>query len=121
MLLWIFGEVEENIVHLYDERRASGFLKLKKANVRWFLSLDKKDLPKNVDKSTYRSITIDGKEVEFSEGFTDLHTLSYKEILDGKGYGLDDSKPSIQVVSDIRNKVVIGMKGDYHPILLNIH
>ena len=120
ILVWIFGDVEENIVHIFDKRRASGFLKLKKANVRWFLSLEKKDIPNNVNKNTYRSIKVDGEEIEFSDGFADLHTLSYKEILNGNGNRLETIKPSIQIVSDIRRKNTIGLKGDYHPILLNI-
>ncbi len=120
MLIWIFGRVEENIVHIHNKRRAAGFLKLQQANVRWFLSLEQKDAPNDVAKRTYRSIKINGKEIEFSDGFTDLHTLSYKEILRGKGNKLETVRPSIQVVSDIRKKNPIGLKGNYHPILLDI-
>jgi UDP-N-acetyl-2-amino-2-deoxyglucuronate dehydrogenase len=120
MLTWVFGKVEENIVHIHDKRRAAGHLVLEKANVRWFLSLEKRDIPNNVDKSTYRSIKVNGEEIEFSDGFTDLHTLSYKDILNGNGNRLETVRPSIQVVSDIRNANPIGIKGDYHPILLNL-
>lgn len=120
MLIWIFGGVEENVVHIHNKRRAAGFLKLQRANVRWFLSLEEKDIPNDIAKRTYRSIKVDGEEVEFSDGFTSLHTLSYREILSGNGNKLETARPSIQVVSDIRRKNPIGLKGDYHPILLNI-
>ena len=120
MLTWIFGKVEENIVHIHNKRRAAGYLVLEKANVRWFLSLERGDIPETVDKTTYRSIKVNGEEVEFSDGFTDLHTLSYKDILSGNGNRLETVKPSIQIVSDIRKKNPIGIKGDYHPFLLNM-
>ncbi len=120
MLIWIFGKVEKNIVHIHNKRRAAGYLVLEKANVRWFLSLERGDIPRTVDKTTYRSIKVNGNEVEFSDGFTDLHTLSYKDILNGNGNRLETVKPSIQIVSDIRKKDPIGIKGDYHPFLLNM-
>ena len=120
MLQWIFGAVEYNIVHVDDPTRAAGFLELEKARVRWFLSLDKQDLPEAPEAgkpATYRSITIDGEELEFSGGFTDLHTRSYEEILAGRGFNLQETKPSIQIVSDIRRSKPIGLQGDYHPFL----
>lgn len=120
VLSWIFGGVKKNIVHMYEPTRAAGFLELARARVRWFLSLERKDLPftPEADKPmTYRSITIDGKEIEFSSGFTDLHTESYRQILMGKGFGLQDVITSIEIVSAIRNVKPVGLKGDYHPML----
>jgi UDP-N-acetyl-2-amino-2-deoxyglucuronate dehydrogenase len=116
MLIWIFGGTKKNIVHHYAADKAGGTLELENANVRWYLSIDKNDLPDNSQK-TYRSITLDGEEIEFSEGFTDLHTLSYAEILKGNGFRIDETVPSIQTVYDIRNSVPIGLKGDFHPFL----
>ncbi|HIE16392.1 MAG TPA: Gfo/Idh/MocA family oxidoreductase, partial [Bacteroidales bacterium] len=120
MLSWIFGEVKNNTVHLLQENKAAGLLQLKKANVKWFLSLDKNDLPKQAaDKGipTYRSITIDEKEIEFSGGFTDLHTESYQSVLDGKGFRISESRNSINIVHTIRSNKPIGLKGDYHSFL----
>ena len=120
MLTWIFGEVKENIVHISEESKAAGFLKLKKANVRWFLSVDYQNVPvdlKAKGQRIYRSITVDGKEIEFSGGFTDLHTLSYQEILKGNGFGIEDVRATVQAVYDIRNASPVGLKGDYHPLL----
>ncbi len=122
MLTWIFGDVQENIVHISEKSTAAGMLKLKRANVRWFLSVDYNNIPEKVKKKgqrTYRSITVDGKEIEFSGGFTDLHILSYQEILKGKGFGLEDVRSTIQTVYEIRNAEPIGLKGDYHPLLKN--
>lgn len=119
MLIYLFGDVEKNILHISKENKAAGFLKLKNANVRWFLSIDASDLPqviKDGGQRTYRSITINGKEIEFSKGFTDLHTESYKNILSGKGFGLNEAMKSINVVYQIRNASPIGLKGDYHPL-----
>lgn len=118
MLTWIFGDVEENIVHVSNQSRAAGFLKLKRANVRWFLSVDNNDIPseiKKIGQRTYRSITVNGDEIEFSGGFTDLHNLSYQEILKGNGFGLEETKKSIEIVYQIRNATPEGLKGDYHP------
>jgi UDP-N-acetyl-2-amino-2-deoxyglucuronate dehydrogenase len=120
MLGWIFGRTKSNIVHLSEQNKAAGYLELENARIRWFLSLDYNDIPqpaKNAGKRTYRSITIDGEEIEFSEGFTDLHTLTYTEILAGNGYGLQDAKQSVETVYTIRNAKPVGMKGDYHPML----
>ncbi len=121
MLNWIFGNVKTNIVHISKDNKSAGFLELERARVRWFLSVDYNDVPSDVKlkgQRTYRSIMIEGKEIEFSEGFTDLHTKTYNEILHGKGFGLADSKPSIQTVYDIRNAKPIGIVGDYHPFCL---
>jgi UDP-N-acetyl-2-amino-2-deoxyglucuronate dehydrogenase len=118
MLTYIFGDVEENIVHLKTEFANAGFLKLKHANVRWFLSVIYDYIPDEIKEKgqrTYRSITVDGEEIEFSGGFTDLHTRSYEEILKGNGFGLDDAKKSIEIVSTIRHLEPVGLKGEYHP------
>lgn len=120
MITWIFGDVKENIVHLYEPDKAAGFLQLEKARVRWFLSLDYHDLPKvATDKKmrTFRSITVDGKEIEFSGGFTDLHTVTYQNILNGNGFGIEDARESIELTDFVRNAKPIGLKGDYHPFL----
>lgn len=120
MLSYIFGSVKENVVHCLDKNKASGYLELDRARVRWFLSLDYNDIPKDVQEkglSTFRSITMEGNEIEFSGGFTDLHTLSYKDILSGGGYRLEEARKSINTVYDIRNSTPLGKKGDYHPFL----
>ena len=118
MLSWIFGGVKQNIVHMDTHDRAAGYLELEKARIRWFLSIDYNVIPKEVRESgqrTYRSITVDKEEIEFSEGFTELHTTSYEEILNGKGFGLADAKQSIEIVHEIRNADISPLKGDYHP------
>ncbi len=120
MLTWIFGDVKENTVHLSEPDKAGGFLHLKRARIRWFMSLDPENLPDNqkgLGQRTYRSISIEGKEVEFSDGFTDLHTRLYEKILDGEGYGMEDARKSIEIVYSIRNAKAVGKRGDYHPIL----
>ena len=122
MLSWIFGDVQENIVHVHEKDRAAGYLEFENARVKWFLSINKKYLPaeiKEKGQTTYRSITIDGEELEFSGGFTDLHTLVYKDIIAGKGYGLTAAKTAIQIVHDIRNAKPVGLKGEYHSFLTN--
>ena len=119
MLIWIFGDVKENITHRLEEDKASGYLELEQARIRWYLSIDADDLPDTVKERgqrTYRSITMDDEEIEFSHGFTDLHTQTYQEILSGKGYPLEESKKSIEVVYTIRNAEPVGCKGDYHPL-----
>ena len=118
MLCWIFGEVQENIVHLKKADANAGSFKLKNANVRWFLSVNIDYIPEEIKLrglTTYRSITVDNKEIEFSGGFSDLHTRSYEEILKGNGFGLDEAYGSINTVSTIRNLDPIGLKGEYHP------
>ena len=124
MLCFIFGEVQENIVHLKKADVNAGFLKLKNANVRWFLSVNIDYIPTEIRSeglTTYRSITVDKEEIEFSGGFTDLHTRSYEEILKGNGFGLDEAYGSIITVSTIRNLDPIGLKGDYHPFCRKIN
>ncbi|MDD2287752.1 MAG: Gfo/Idh/MocA family protein [Bacteroidales bacterium] len=119
MLSWIFGEIKENIVHVYQHDRAAGFLRFEKARVRYFMSINADTLPQQAileGKRTYRKIEMEGKEIEFSEGFTELHTESYRQILAGNGFSLEDSRQSIQIVSDIRNSKPVGLKGDYHPL-----
>ena len=118
MLCWIFGEVQENIVHLKKVDANAGSFKLKNANVRWFLSVNIDYIPEEIKSrglTTFRSITVDKEEIEFSGGFTDLHTRSYEEILKGNGFGLDEAYGSINTVSTIRNSDPIGLKGEYHP------
>ena len=120
MLTWIFGEAKENVVHLSQADSAAGFLQLKKARVRWFLSINSENLPKiavESKKSTFRSITVDGQEIEFSDGFTDLHTVSYQHILNGTGFGLADARQSVVIVENIRNKRPVGRTGDFHPMV----
>ena len=118
MLSWIFGEVEENIVHLKTSDTNSGTLRFKNANVNWFLSVNSNYLPQDIrdqSQTTYRSITIEGNEVEFSDGFKDLHTRSYEEVLRGNGFGLDEAFESISIVSQVRKMEPIGLLGEYHP------
>ncbi len=120
MLSWIFGGVKNNTVHLYEPRKAAGVLELQRGRVRWFLSLDRNDLPSasEPDKlTTYRSVTVDGKEIEFSSGFSNLHTESYRRVLAGEGFTTQDVLASVKIVSDIRIAEPIGPKGDYHPML----
>lgn len=120
MLTWIFGDVQESKVHERTESRSAGFLQLKKARVRWFLSVNYDDLPTDIKEKgqrTFRSIKIEDDELEFSGGFTDLHTQTYQHILNGNGYGLDDATNSIQIAHDIRNAEVVGRVGDFHPLL----
>ncbi|RNI38882.1 gfo/Idh/MocA family oxidoreductase [Hanamia caeni] len=105
MLMWIFGDVKENIVNEHSRDTASGILKLEKANVKWRLSIDANNLPEEIraaGKRTYRTLDIDGESFEFSEGFTELHTKSYQNILEGKGFPLMETRKAIQLVHDIR-------------------
>lgn len=120
MLGWIFGPVASNKVHLLNKDKASGFLELENARVRWFLSIDSNDLPdsaKESGKRTFRSIIVDGEELEFAEGFSDLHTVTYREILKGNGYGLQDALQSIETVYQIRNASLSPLTGEYHPLI----
>lgn len=119
MLQWIFGPVSENIVHVKSHDRVAGYLGLKKARVRYFLSINADNLPENAvqgEKRTYRTIMIDGEEFEFSAGFTELHTRSYEKILAGEGFRISEARPCIEIVSQIRTATPIGLKGDYHPL-----
>jgi UDP-N-acetyl-2-amino-2-deoxyglucuronate dehydrogenase len=122
LLIWLFGSVENSEVHVSEPTRVGGYLELERARVTWFLSIEKKDLPEIArDKSvpTYRSITIDGEEVEFSGGFTDLHTVVYRDVLSGGGFRLDDARPSIELAHQIRNAKPLGVRERSHYILVN--
>lgn len=123
MLTWIFGPVKESIVHVAKDDKVAGYFMLEMARVRWFLSIDANDLPVDIKakgQRTYRSITMDNSEIEFSEGFTDLHTKTYEHILGGNGFGLLEAKNAIQTVYTIRNTAPVGLKGEYHPICNSI-
>jgi UDP-N-acetyl-2-amino-2-deoxyglucuronate dehydrogenase len=120
MLIWIFGSIQMNAVHLLEHDKSAGYLELENARVRWFLSIDETTLPPDIraaGQRTYRSITVDGKEIEFSGGFTDLHTLSYQDILDGNGFGLAHARPSIETVHTIRNARPDLNMGEQHPFI----
>lgn len=119
LLTWLFGEVKENNTHINSHDRASGSLVLEKAKVKWFLSINAETLPAEIREKgarTYRSITVDGQEIEFSEGFADLHTASYQHILNGNGFGLGDAATAIQIVHDIRNAKAIGLNENAHEL-----
>ncbi len=119
MLTWIFGEVQESQVHLRQKDKASGYLELEHARVRWFLSIDENSLPEEIKlkgQRTYRSITVEGEEIEFSKGFTDLHTKTYEEILKGEGFSLTEARSSIETVYNIRNAEIMST-GIKHPHL----
>ncbi|MBL7698523.1 MAG: Gfo/Idh/MocA family oxidoreductase [Chitinophagaceae bacterium] len=118
MLIWIFGNVQESTVHIHTHDRAAGFLRLKNARVRWFLSINEHTLPEKIrakQQSTYRSITVEGEEVEFSEGFKELHTRSYEQILSGNGFTILEALPSIELAHKIRSATTSPLKDDYHP------
>jgi UDP-N-acetyl-2-amino-2-deoxyglucuronate dehydrogenase len=118
MLSWIFGPVIQNITHLHTFDRAAGFLEFKRAKVRWFLSINQTTLPpERVAKGqqTFRSMTVNGEEITFSDGFTDLHTLSYTHILSGLGFGAEEVRPSVEIVQKVRTQNPVGLTGDYHP------
>lgn len=119
MLHWIFGDVQSNTVHVHTHDRAAGYLTLERARVRWFLSINSETLPAAVKErgaTTFRSITVDGEEIEFSGGFTDLHTKSYQAILDGNGFGLDKAEQAIEIAYAIRNAKPKGLDGNHHPL-----
>ncbi|HEY8688111.1 MAG TPA: Gfo/Idh/MocA family oxidoreductase [Chitinophagaceae bacterium] len=118
MLIWIFGKVVQNVVHLHTHDRAAGFLQLERARVRWFLSINKNTLPVNVKEEggrIYRSIKIENNEIGFNDNFQNLHTKSYEAILSGNGFSLTDVLPSIELVHSIRTQLPIGIKGECHP------
>ncbi len=120
MLHFVFGELQTNTVHLNEVTRAAGYLEYENARVRWFLSIDENDLPaaaKEKGARTFRSITANGEEIEFSGGFTDLHTVSYQEILAGRGFGLEENRVAIETVSHIRDAKLAPLTGDFHPFL----
>lgn len=120
MLHFIFGKLQKNVLHYSDNLKASGYLEYEKARVKWLLSIDANDLPEQVkgQQTTYRTINCDGDELEFSGGFTDLHTVSYQEILAGRGYGIDDARHCVETVEQIRNQQAQNAKSDQaHPML----
>jgi len=123
LMMWLFGGMTGYEVHYSDPSKMTGVVEFQNAHVRWFLSIDKKDIPVEYDASgnkAFRSILIDGNETEFSEGFTDLHTLVYKDIFEGRGYGVEDARQSIELVYHLRNSIPRAPSGDYHPMLKNI-
>lgn len=121
MLHFVFGNLQENIVHLSTPQKAAGYLEYENARVRWFLSVDVNDVPEAVRETgqrTWRSITVDGSEIEFSGGFTDLHQRSYEEILAGRGFGLEENRCAITTVAAIRNASIAPSRGEHHPMLI---
>lgn len=118
MLHWIFGDVKQNTVHIHTHDRAAGYLEFERARVRWFLSINADTIPTEIlaqGKRTYRSINIEGEELEFSDGFTDLHTVSYQNILAGQGFRIGEARTAIEIVHAIRTANPVGLIGDYHP------
>lgn len=123
MLGFMFGKLRENIVHYQSATKVGGYLEYERARVRWFLSVDEQDVPaatRETGQRTFRSITVDGEEIEFSGGFTDLHTRSYEEILADNGFSLDESLPAIETVASIRDAELTPLHGDYHPAIKRV-
>ena len=121
MLSWFFGSVQDKEVYLSEELRMSGMLELENADVSWYLSIDRRDLPEDIvekGQPTYRSITIDGEEIEFSHGFTDLHTVMYQETIEGRGFDMEHARPSIELVHDLRTMTPSQNIRHGHPLLL---
>jgi len=121
LLMWLFGDAQSSVLHLKEDKRMSGFMELKNANVKWFLSTDRYDLPEETSQkgaTTFRSITVDGNEIQFSEGFTDLHTRVYEETLKGNGFGIEDARPSITFVQKLRSMAAGGSTENLHPFTL---
>lgn len=122
MLHFLFGDLQDNKVHVHEPTRAGGYLEYERARVRWYMSLDVNDVPadlRNAGQRTFRSITIDGEEIEFSEGFTDLHTRSYEEILAGRGFRLEENRTAIETVAAIRSAEVSQSGGELHPLSMD--
>lgn len=120
MLHFLFGKLKSSKMHLNEVTRQSGFMELEEANVSWFLSINNNDIPKNIKekgKISYRSIMIDNQEIEFSDGFKDLHLKSYEEVLSGNGFGIEETRNAIETVSLIRNSGISSLQGDYHPLV----
>ncbi|WP_240222264.1 Gfo/Idh/MocA family oxidoreductase [Rheinheimera hassiensis] len=123
MLHFVFGVLQDNKVHYNSPTKAAGYLEYEKARVRWFLSVDVNDIPidaRAAGQRTFRAITADGESVEFSDGFTDLHTISYREILAGNGFGLEENRVAIETVAQIRNLAISSLTGDYHPFVTKL-
>ena len=117
VLLWLFGAVENCEVHLREPRRSAGILELQRATVRWFLSSDRADLTETATGSSFRSITVDGAELEFTDGFGDLHTRVYEDVLGGRGCGIDDARPSIELAYRIRTAPISSSRANRHPMI----
>jgi UDP-N-acetyl-2-amino-2-deoxyglucuronate dehydrogenase len=120
MLQWIFGKTRASHVHLYTHESAAGFIELERARVRWFMSVNAGTLPahaRNNGARTFRSLEIDSAEFDFSDGFEDLHTLSYQNILNGSGYSMEDARNAIQIVYDIRQTTRLSQDGERHPMV----
>ncbi len=123
LLLWMFGSVQTSEVHHNEPNKICGFLELENARVQWFLSIDEADLPHRDEKAeqqSFRSMTVDGDEVEFSGGFADLHTRIYEKTFEGTGFGIEDARPSVSLVYDIRNLKPVGINSNAHPLAANI-
>ena len=123
MLAWVFGGLRGNIVHVSSHDRVAGILEFEKARVRYFLSINEETLPqeaKTAGKRTFRSMQMEGEEIEFSDGFTELHTDSYRKIMAGEGFGLEDAKTAVEIVHGIRHATLVGLKGDYHPLAAHV-
>lgn len=123
MLYFVFGELQQNIVHYASATKSAGYLEYANARVRWFLSVDYADVPAErrlAGQRTYRSITVDGEEIEFSGGFTDLHTRVYEQVLAGNGFSLEENRTAITAVSTIRHAKPVGLVGEYHPFLKGV-
>jgi UDP-N-acetyl-2-amino-2-deoxyglucuronate dehydrogenase len=123
MLAWVFGAMRSSAVHRRQEDCASGVMELERARVRWFLSVNSDHLPEAQrarEQRTFRSISVDGNELEFSDGFTDLHTVSYREILAGRGFGLRDARPSIEIVQQIRDAKLEPVSEGCHPMCAQV-
>jgi UDP-N-acetyl-2-amino-2-deoxyglucuronate dehydrogenase len=119
MLNWVFGDLRKNIVHVHTHDRAAGYMEFKKARVRWFLSINYDTIPEKIKAAgqrTFRSMSLDGRRIEFSNGFTDLHTRSYEAILAGHGYQLSTASRAIKIAYDIRNTKPAGLVGNFHPL-----
>lgn len=120
MLIWLFGAVKNSLVHQHTHDRAAGFLEFSNARVKWFLSIDAATLPeeeRRKDNAMFRSIVVNGEEIDFTNGFEDLHTKSYEQILSGNGFGVTDALPGIQLAHDIRHATIEQAKGEYHPLI----
>ena len=120
MLMWLFGGPESTKMHLNEADKAAGTIELENARVKWFLSTDEADLPRQCvekNKPAFRSITIDGREIEFSGGFTDLHNRVYADILNGRGYGIEDARPAVELVHSLRDQPIENSFVDAHPLL----
>jgi UDP-N-acetyl-2-amino-2-deoxyglucuronate dehydrogenase len=116
MLSFIFGPLQLNLAHLREQRRAAGLLACERADIRWFMSIERDDLPAGLPpgQTGYRSITVDGEEIEFSSGFGDLHVQSYREILAGRGFGVETVRPAVEIVSAFRNAPIKTARDEVH-------